>query len=88
MTMIPKHTVNVVRSSKKDHTMKHFVQNILYIFYIYYAYILYFQVSFYVSDNSLHIFPIFLAKYREMKLGSRLLHSTVHVLNVDKKEPH
>lgn len=41
-----------------------------------------------VSDNSLHIFPIFLAKYREMKLGSRLLHSTVHVLNVDKKEQH
>lgn len=29
MTMIPKHTVNVVRSSKKDHTMKHFVPTLI-----------------------------------------------------------
>lgn len=84
MTMIPKHTVNVVRSSKKDHTMKHFVPTLILPIYC----IGKIQFSFYVSDNSLHIFPIFLAKYREMKLASRLLHSTVHVLNVDKKEQH
>lgn len=37
-------------------------------------------------DKLLHLFPVFLAKYKEMKGGLRILHSTVCLKKKKKKK--